>query len=83
MAGTAIWTGALTMSTPEQGVIALIKDLRAQGVRYNQLMHERTLTESGTSESDRSLESIDEEIDELLDTTMSTVLRLTDDLKGE
>lgn len=71
------------MKTPEQSVISLIKELRAKGVKYNQLMAERDRAENGDDDEDedddsvyRSTESIDREIYELLGDTMDTARQL-------
>lgn len=71
------------MKTPEQSVIELIKSLRAKGVAYNTLMKERDRSEHGDEDEDddtvhRSTESIDREIDELLDETMAVARQLVD-----
>jgi hypothetical protein len=65
------------VNTPEQGFIGLIKELRAMGVKYNALMAERKLAD--TADNGRSHESIDGEIDDLLDLTMATARLLIDD----
>ena len=77
------------MKTPEQSVIELIKSLRAKGVAYNTLMAERDRSENGDEDEDddtvhRSTESIDREIDELLDDTMTLARQLVrNDTDGE
>ncbi len=83
MAGTAIWTGCTIMKTPEQSVIELIKELRAKGVKYNQLMAERDRSEDEEQDADddtvyvhRSTQSIDKAIDELLEDTMTITRKL-------
>ena len=67
------------MNTPEQGFIGLIKELRAMGVKYNALMAERTDVAENDAPEKRSLQSIDEEIDDVLDLTMATARLLIND----
>lgn len=64
--------------TEEQGVVGLIRELRAKGVRYNQLMAERDRAEVGEEDDDtvRATQSIDFEIDSLLDDTMTITRKL-------
>ena len=70
------------MTTPEQGFVSLIKDLRAKGIRYRQLMQERDKAESESDDEDddsistRSTQSIDHDIDDLLNDTMTVVRKL-------
>lgn len=59
------------MKTPEQGVIALIRELREMGLKYRQLMNR--LSESP---SPSEAESINEEIDDILNLTMATTQKL-------
>lgn len=70
------------MKTPEQSVIELIKQLRANGVAYNTLMAERDKAEAEDfyDEDDdtvfRSTQSIDKAIDELLGDTMAITTQI-------
>lgn len=72
------------MKTPEQGFIAIIKELREKGLRYRQLMRERDRAENCEDDEDddtvsRSTQSIDHEIDNLLNDTMTTARKLVCD----
>ena len=66
------------MNTPEQGFIGLIKELRAMGVKYNALMAERDRSENDDDDDDsvRATQTIDHEIDDVLDETMTITRRL-------
>jgi hypothetical protein len=70
------------MKTPEQSVIELIKQLRANGVAYNTLMAERDKAEAEDFDDEdddtvfRSTQSIDKAIDELLGDTMAITKQL-------
>jgi hypothetical protein len=71
------------MKTPEQSVVAFIMELREKGIAYNKLMAERDRAEAFDDDEDddtvsvhRSTQSIDSEIDELLDDTMEITRQL-------
>jgi len=65
------------VNTPEQGFIGLIKELRAMGVKYNALMAERDRSENDDDDSEvRATQTIDHEIDDVLDETMTITRRL-------
>ncbi len=65
------------MNTPEQGFIGLIKELREKGVRYNALMEERDRSENDDDDSEvRATQTIDHEIDDVLDDTMTITRKL-------
>lgn len=63
-----------TTTTPVEDVGATVNELRNLAAQYNDLMAERELAEDGNGE--RSVERIDEEIDELLGETMAVTGRL-------
>ena len=66
------------MNTPEQGFIGLIKELRAMGVKYNALMAERSLSENYDEDRNgtRATLKIDDEIDDVLKSTMTVVRKM-------
>lgn len=76
--GPAVQAGIIEMLKRKPWNTHLLGQLRELGGTYETLMRERGDTEEGIIDDGRSIESIDEDIDELLDCAMTIARTLND-----
>ncbi len=76
--GPAVQPGIVAMLKRKPWIKHLLDQLRELGGKYESLMEERRISDENEVDDTRSTESIDEDIDDLLDETMTIARTLND-----